>query len=269
MNTVDLPERIIWQYWETRGAKPNFVDGLREIAVKNAGIDIVLVTPDNLEHYLPDLPTELLAIEELAHKADMIRAMLIARYGGMWLDSDAIVLTNLNWLFDLLDQHEFVGFNDDGQFSANGMNVRINCFVARQGSSIMQQWVKAQHAKFPRTEYQWTEVGTDLLDPIIWQHQDKVKLLPFDLVCPIRWDQVSRFSSKWENAHKVLEKTNIVMLSNKSLHQRNPNLTQMSVEELAQGTTLIADIMRRAIDSQFVPQPRWKKLVSAITSRYK
>jgi hypothetical protein len=44
----------------------------------------------------------------------MIRSMLIARHGGMWLDSDAIVLHDLNWMFELLQTYEFVCFNNRG-----------------------------------------------------------------------------------------------------------------------------------------------------------
>ena len=109
-----MTSRIIWQYWETRGTKPKFIDRLRELAKKNSGVDTVLVTPETLRFYLPQLPDSILQIEELAHKADMIRTMLVMSHGGMWLDSDTIVPRDLNWLFDLLANYEFVGFNDAG-----------------------------------------------------------------------------------------------------------------------------------------------------------
>ena len=86
--------RVIWQYWETKDVKPYFIDELRELAIKNSGSELVLVGPDNINEYLPDIPKEIFEIQELAHKADMIRALLIYEYGGMWLDSDAIVLSD-------------------------------------------------------------------------------------------------------------------------------------------------------------------------------
>ena len=84
-------DRVIWQYWETRGEKPAFVDGLRELAVKNSGVEVILVTPESLTSYLDDIRDEIVQIRELAHKADMIRTRLVHRYGGMWLDTDALV----------------------------------------------------------------------------------------------------------------------------------------------------------------------------------
>ena len=50
------------------------------------------MTPKTLGQFVPDIPPEFFKIAQITHKADMIRAMLVMRHGGMWLDSDAIVL---------------------------------------------------------------------------------------------------------------------------------------------------------------------------------
>lgn len=260
-------KRVIWQYWETKTFKPLFVDELHEIAKKNSNIEVILVTPDTIAHYLPDLPEEILQIKELAHKADMIRALLIYHHVGMWLDSDAIVLSDLNWLFDLLTDYEFVGFNNNGSFDDSPLNVRINCFLSRPKSEVMKSWVESQHAKFPKTEYRWTEVGTDLLDPIVLKNRKLVKLLPFDMVCPIKWNEVKRFTSQWENSRKILRNTHIVMLSNKSLQERNPQLVKTPLSTLSQGDTLIADIIKRAINLEYVPPGYFEKLMRNVARK--
>ena len=78
---------MIWQYWETVGdGKPAFIDGLHAIARKNAETEIVLVTPETLGQFIPYIPSEIFKIAQIAHKADMIRAMLVMRHGGMWLE---------------------------------------------------------------------------------------------------------------------------------------------------------------------------------------
>ena len=70
-------EKVIWQYWETREHKPKFIDGLRRIVERNAGAPVQLVTPDNIAEFLPELPDYIHRIDVLAHKADMIRTMLL------------------------------------------------------------------------------------------------------------------------------------------------------------------------------------------------
>lgn len=258
-------EYIIWQYWETSDdEKPLFVDGLHEIAKNNSGAKVILVTPQNIHDYIPDIPDEIFQIKELAHKADMIRALLIYHHGGMWLDSDAIVLSDLCWLFEMLQTFEFVGFS--GNLEEVPLNVSINCFLSRPKSKIMKGWIDAQHAKFPKVKYQWTEVGSECLNPILFQNKQHVKILSFDLIGPIRWNKVSKFNSKWVNSKKILENVQIVMLSNKSLKSRNPKLRKMSLSELSKGENLIADIILKALNSDYDLPNFTQKILNNIKS---
>lgn len=253
--------RTIWQYWETGSFKPLFVEELLDLAIKNSGVEVIQVTPENLQEYLPEIPKEILRLKELAHKADMIRVMLLNKYGGMWLDSDAIVLKDLNWLFDLLKDNDFVGFNDSGDVSERPLNVRINCFLSKPNNPILIDWTEAQHAKLDKTQFEWTEVGTDLLNPIVIQHSAIVKLLPFSMISPVSWRRVKKFSSTWQNSRNLISNSHIVMLSNKALEAKNPELRKKSIYELSQTDTLIGDIINSAIDKAFVPKRRIEKLL--------
>jgi len=239
--------RVIWQYWETLGDKPAFVDGLHAIAKKNAGVEIILVTPETLDRYLSNVPPELFAISEIAHKADMIRTMLVQKHGGMWLDSDAIVLRPLNWILDLLDAHEFVGFNDGGALAEGRPWVRVNCFASRPGGRVMSEWVRQQHAKFPRIEYGWEEIGSALLHPICLQHRTSVKILPFETIAPVRYDQVSLFTSLDMDPASALRDCYVVMLSNQSLKSRAPQLRALTTDQIASGNGFLSAIMRYAM----------------------
>jgi len=239
--------RIIWQYWETRGLKPGFVDGLLEIARRNSGCQVIQVTPETLSDYLPDLPPDLMRIEEMAHKADMIRTMLVARHGGMWLDSDAIVLSDLNWMFDLLEGAEFVGFNNGGRLQAERPWVRVNCFLSRPGGEVVTGWMRGQHAKFPRTTYAWEEVGSQILNPLCLAQRDKVRILPFELISPVPWDQVQQFEQRRPELNAILQHCPVVMLSNFSLSTRAPELRLLSCEQLAEKDHLLGGIVRAAM----------------------
>ena len=237
---------VIWQYWETVGDKPAFIDGLHEIARKNAGAEVVLVTPETLGRFLPEIPPEIFRIGEVAHKADMIRAMLVSRHGGMWLDSDAVVLRRLDSILGLLDEHEFVGFND-GAALGRPEGVRVNCFASRPAGRIVSEWVSRQHAKFPRTEFAWGEVGTDLLHPICLGHKDRVKMLPFEAIAPVPWGDVARFTRRDVDAEPILHDCYAVMLSNSSLKRHAPSLYALTVEQIAAGDHLLARILRHAL----------------------
>ena len=238
--------RTIWQYWETRGEKPAFVGGLHELARRNSGCEVVLVTPQNLGEYLPVIPKDFFRIEPVAHKADMIRAMLLARYGGMWLDSDAIVLQDLSHLFGLLEDYDFVAFNNQGLLENNRPWVRVNCLISRPQGRIAQEWVRQQHAKFPKVAYNWEEIGTELLHPICLKNRSRVKILPFEKICPIPFNKVEDFVSG-SDERILADDCYMVMLSNAVLRERIPALQRLSCQDIAEGNYPLSTIMRASI----------------------
>jgi hypothetical protein len=248
-------EHVIWQYWETRGEKPAFIDGLHRLARRNSGCEVVLVTPETLRRYLPELPREVFRIKQIAHKADMIRSMLVVRHGGMWLDSDAIVLQDLNWLFELLQTDEFICFNNQGKLEETRPWVRVNCFLSRPGGQVAREWVRRQHAKFPRTKYGWEEIGTELLHPICLAERKRVKVLPFEMICPVPWDRVAEFEQRVIDPERIIEKCFIVMLSNASLATRAPGLRRLTCQQIAEEDHLLAAIMRAALGGVPVDDP--------------
>lgn len=250
-------ERTIWQYWETKGKKPKFVDDLHDLVRHNSGLDVVLVTPDTLTNYLPDIEKEIFDIEEIAHKADMIRTRLVARYGGMWLDSDAIVIRDISWIVDLTSRYNFVGFNDRGQLRQERPWVRVNCFAAPPRSPIMKKWVDEQTKKLSKGTFSWEEIGTEIIHPLCLEASEQVKILPFEKISPVRWRHVERFGSHWRTPSDIINDVYIVMLSNKSLEDKFPELRGMSIEEIEKANVYLSHFIRRAWNSEYKPPIDW------------
>lgn len=240
--------KIIWQYWETRGLKPQYIDGLYDIARRVGGVEIVLVTPENLGTYLPNLEDAIHGIPDLAHKADMIRTRLVRRYGGMWLDSDAIVLRDLNVFFDLLEEHEFVGFNNGGRLARTRPWVRVNCFLSRPEGAIVSEWVRRQRAKLEQTKLRWSEIGAEMLNLVCLKHKESAKILPFEEISPVSSKAVEDLMRKDDaRAQQIIKECTMVMLSNASLQKRKIPLHEQTVDEIAAGDTLLGRIMREAM----------------------
>jgi hypothetical protein len=239
---------VIWQYWETRGEKPRYIDGLHEIAKRNSGVEVILVTPQTLADYLPDLEPEILGVAELAHKADMIRTRLVMRHGGMWLDSDAVVLSDLNWLFDLLAEHEFVGFNNQGRMQEARPWVRVNCFLSRPDGQVVSEWVAGQRQKLTQATFGWSEIGAAMLNLICLAHPDLVNILPLEKICPIPHKKVADFLLKDDAlAGRILDECFMVMLSNRSIEIRQIPLQHLTVEKIAAGDYVLSRILRQAL----------------------
>lgn len=238
-------KRILWQFWETRGQKPRYIDELHELCVKNAGVEVILTSPDNIHDYLDDIPAPIMEIPALEHKADMIRTMLIEKHGGMWLDSDALVLNDLNPYFDLLDQHEFVAFCPNGRLGKETRSVKVNCFLSRPNGQIISGWRKAQHEKLPQTSFRWTEIGSDLLHPLCAKHHSSCTIVPFEEISPIKWIDWPLFLRKDLNARRISEKCKVVMV----------NIPGSAGIPSYYGLkhTLLSELMEAATDRTYVP----------------
>jgi hypothetical protein len=178
----------------------------------------------------------------------------------MWLDSDGVVLRDLNWIFDFLEEFDFVGFNDGGKLGEARPWIRVNCFAAPAGSPVMARWVENQAEKLPKRRFEWEEIGTCLIHPICLDRREKVKILPFEIICPVEWRNVARFGSPWRTPRAIIDDVHIVMLSNSSLEQRYPKLQRMSVEEIIDTNTYLSHFLKRALDRDYLPAQSWLSL---------
>lgn len=262
--------RIIWQYWETKGEKPAFVDELHALAKRNSGVRVVLVTPQNINRYLPDRPPWLDRMDELAHKADIIRVMLVKRHGGMWLDSDAMVLRDLNFIFDHLAGHDFVGFNLSGGIDEAPLHTSVNCFAARPNSKVVTAWGKKQRKFMQRLAKSpaaikvpgWNAVGSRILDRVCAEYLNEVKLLPFRSICPVLWNESGAFTSETAPPVEVIAATPVVMLSNHQLAETASPLPNMTLAQIAGGNFYLSHFAKAALAYQPGLMTRLKRLLA-------
>ena len=72
------------------------------------GYNVILITHENINDYIDNIPKYFYELSP-AHQADFVRVNVICDYGGIWLDSDTLVLDSLDSLFDIIE-------NKDGFF---------------------------------------------------------------------------------------------------------------------------------------------------------
>lgn len=116
----------IYLYWV--GKEFKLIKILRNLiylhSINGNGYNVNLITHDNLKQYISDIPNY---FNDLcpAHQADYVRVCVICDYGGIWLDSDTLVIDNLDCLFKILKEKDgfFIKENDDilcnGVFGSN------------------------------------------------------------------------------------------------------------------------------------------------------
>ena len=93
----------VFQYWDSGfDGMPDFIKTIYkhnfDICEKN-NVRLVLITDENITDYITPHPR----FKSLAHnhKSDMTRYYVLHKYGGFWLDTDVIIIKDLNILFDI------------------------------------------------------------------------------------------------------------------------------------------------------------------------
>lgn len=113
----------LWTYWELKPnvkKKPPYIDLCLEIMRKKCSktYEVIFLNDKNVYKYLPNLRKDINKLP-LALKADYIRVSLLYHYGGLWLDADTIVLSDLREILDKLeDGWDFIGFGCTNNMSA-------------------------------------------------------------------------------------------------------------------------------------------------------
>lgn len=158
-----MSTRNIFLYWV--GKEYKLIKILRDLinlhSTNGIGYKVHFITDKNLEKYLNDIPVYFTSLLP-AHQADFVRVHLIYEYGGIWLDSDTLVIDSLDTLFDILE-------NKDGFFMKENNTTLCNgIFGSKKQTDLMKLWKMNMRAKLDYffnngLQLDWTVVGSVLM----------------------------------------------------------------------------------------------------------
>jgi len=137
-------------------------------------------------------------------RADYVRAALLSQYGGVWLDSDVVVLKPLDFLPPLLLKHSLVAV-----CPYKRLYPEIGFLAAQKGDWVMTEWFMAVE-RFTRnttkTNLRWSEIGCYLLYQ--FSHLREWHCLQWDYLYLFNGRQKQRFfeppSIDFENRYAVM-----------------------------------------------------------------
>jgi len=182
-----MDSRNLYLYWV--GKEYNLIKLLRELiqlhSTHGKGYKVHLITDQNIQDYVsrPDYFHQLCP----AHQADFVRVHVICEYGGIWLDSDTLVIDSLDTLFDKLDSGNGFFLKENNATLFNGV------FGSRKQTPLMLEWknqlihkLNAKHEKIS-----WCEIGNEMLQTIYQQqsylYQDYEIMNGLDTMYPVNW----------------------------------------------------------------------------------
>lgn len=203
---INMYNRNIFIYWV--GKEYKLIKILRNLIYlhsKNGkGYNVILITEKNITEYIKDIPQYFNNLCP-AHQADFVRVNIICVYGGIWLDSDTIVLNSLDSLFDLFN-------NKNGFFIKENNNILWNgIFGSKPNTPIMLEWKKNMINKLQSTKGKigWCDIGNDMLQKIYDNNKtlyDNYEIFNgLDTMYPVNWNNcVSEFIEKPYDNYKNL-----------------------------------------------------------------
>ncbi len=175
-----MENKNIFLYWV--GKEYKLISILRKlIYLHSVNYKVHLLTDKNLNEYVKDIPE---CFDKLcaAHQADFIRVNVICDYGGIWLDSDTLVLESL----DTICNGFFI--KEDPNSLCNGI------FGSKPNTPLMIKWKNSISEVLKNNKngvINWTQIGGDILNTLYKTnpelYDDYVIYNGMDNVYPVNW----------------------------------------------------------------------------------
>jgi hypothetical protein len=242
--------RTIWMYWEGAG-RPAYLDLCYETVVGHSpSFEVKVLDERSVFDVLPDLRRDIFRAREIANRVDYIRARVVYEQGGVWLDSDVVLMRPVR-VEEALEKHDFVGYGEErGKPS-------IGFFAANKGAPVLGEWIEGMDGVLDRKgrsplyrirgyRLGWSELGYDILWKLFegrdYHHLDVRRF------APIRWDDWKEFfRTDLEPEEIVDDETVAVMLYNKFMYEP---LRDFSRDELLTSETLLGKLFRLSLGDE-------------------
>lgn len=150
----------VFIYWV--GNEYKLIKILRQLmyyhSFNNNNYKIHFINENNIREYIDYIP-EIFHKLQPAHQADFVRVNVICKYGGIWLDSDTIVMNDLSSLFNIINKK-------DGFLIKEYNSILNGVFGSKKETPFMKYWNNKvndilKNKKTP--ELRWTELGSEIL----------------------------------------------------------------------------------------------------------
>lgn len=201
-------KRNIFLFWT--GKEYKLIKILRDLiylhSTNGKGYNVVLITPGNLKEYVKDIPEYFYDMHP-AHQADFVRVNVVCDQGGIWLDSDTLVIDSLDPLFDIIDNNEGFLIKENNNILWNGV------FGSRKNTTFMQKWKKELRSRLDKTKgkIEWAEIGNEMIQEMYYENsklfQNYTIFNGLDTMYSVNWDHcVEEFINKPYNNYKNIVK---------------------------------------------------------------
>jgi len=234
-NKIVTQKNNVFLYWV--GNEPTLIKILRNLiylhSTNGNGYTVHLINHDNIKQYIDILP-EYFYILCPAHQADYVRVNVLCDYGGLWLDSDTIVIESLDNLFDIINKQNGFFIKENNCILWNGI------FGSKPQTSLMLEWKQKMQniLDIKKNTISWAEIGCDMLQSIFNNNNklfDNYKIFNgLDTMYPVNWNNcVEEFINKpYDNYKNIVRSYQPLLVLVNSVYK---NLEEKEVSEIING----------------------------------
>lgn len=233
---VDKFENNVFLYWT--GFDYKLIKFLRGLIYhhSNNGINykVHLLDQNNILNYLDEVPSYFFNLHP-AHQADFIRVNILYKYGGIWLDSDTVVMNDLSSLFDIIKNQDgfFILQSDDksNKKLCNGILGTI------PGTELFHKWSQSltKILNQKQNKISWEEIGNDILKKFTDNEPYLYKNYKFydgdENMYPVSWKiQKQEYLTKpYENWGNLVREFQPLIILTNSVYKEAENLTESEI----------------------------------------
>lgn len=181
----------IFYYW--CGRKYSLIKLCHKIFKKKLSkYNLIFLNDDNIDKYIDNVDFNKLNKLCPAHKADYIRVNVLYKYGGIWLDSDTLIINNLDYYINILKNYDVFLVYEEPDLLCNGF------FGCKKNILFMQEWKQRINNILEDKDYNisWNEIGSDIIGNISKKYDNIYYIDGYKGECLINWkDSVNILNS--------------------------------------------------------------------------
>lgn len=237
----------IWLYWENTdtGKRPVYLDMCLETVKKHCEKDFEIRVVSRKEARQLLNPPEIWdKFIHPAHRSDFVRAGLLSKFGGMWLDSDLIIIQNLRAIERLVKRSGFVGYSP---YSARRPEIGFLASTAQH--PIITGWYDEMTEYIiekNKVDFHWLEIGQTMLNKYTLNDMEWEDL-HYSTFSPIRGvDKQLFFREDLDIKNYINPNTHGIMLFNKGFG--NHPIKSMCRERILKHPSVLAQSLRLGLN---------------------
>jgi len=192
----------------------------------------------------------------IAVRCAFIRALLLEKFGGLYIDTDCIALKDLISVIDLLEDYDFVAMR---RTSAKTNHISVGFYASRKNGLIISEYAEQLRCILDqKLTFKWGEIGAFLLTPIVDKYLNKAYLFRENRIHPIvAEDQFKFCDTKLEPSDVIPSNAICFMLYHKifETHVNGVTLKDCSTDDLYNGNMLISKVFRMAYPGKMSDAP--------------